>query len=189
MHTVYKLTHLEYNRYRKHLKSLDDDSRYLRFGYHIKDDMIDLICDRIEKNPLMHKIFVIEDDDCAVIAAGHIALEDTPVELAFSVLKEHQGKGMGSALMKRCIEWCQNRSIKTGCMVCLARNAAIRKLAQKHGILIQEGAEVEASLTIPSASPASVITEIAADNISMFDHLGKTQRRFARMLTYPLKFF
>jgi GNAT superfamily N-acetyltransferase len=189
MHAVYRLTHIDYGRYRKHLKSLDDDSRYLRFGHHIKDDMIDRICDRIEKNPVMHKIFVIEDDDLNVVAVGHIALDSDPVELAFSVLKEHQGKGMGSALMKRCIEWCQNRGIKTGCMVCLARNTAIRRLAQKHGVLIQEGAEAEASLTIPSASPISMITELTDDNISMFDHLGKTQRRFARMLTFPLKFF
>jgi GNAT superfamily N-acetyltransferase len=189
MHTVYKLTHLEYSKYRKHLKSLDSDSRYLRFGHHIKDEMIDTICDRIERSPIKHKIFVIEDDECQIIAAGHIALEEGTVELAFSVLKQYQGQGMGSALMKRCIEWCQNRGIKGGCMVCLARNTAIRKLAHKHGILIQEGGEVEAQLTIPSASPASVIAEIAEDNIAMFDHLGKAQRRFARMLTYPLKFF
>jgi GNAT superfamily N-acetyltransferase len=188
MHTVYKLTHLEYNRYRQHLKGLDCDSRYLRFGCHIKDEMIDLICDRIEKNPSMHKIFVIEDDDLNVVAAGHLALDKGAVELAFSVLKEYQGQGMGSALMKRCISWCQNRSIKQGCMVCLARNTAIRHLAKKYGILIQDGAEVEASLEIPSASPASVIDEFADNSISMLDHLGKAQRRFARMLTYPLQF-
>jgi len=189
MHTVYKLVHIEYSRYRKHLKNLDEDSRYLRFGHHIKNEMIDIICDRIEKNPSKHKIFVIEDDNLGVVAAGHIALDSDPVELAFSVLKEYQGQGMGSALMKRCISWCQNRSINSGCMVCLARNTAIRRLALKHGILIQEGTEIEASLKIPPASTTSVINEIADDNISMFDHLGKAQRRFARMLTYPLKFF
>jgi GNAT superfamily N-acetyltransferase len=189
MHTVYKLTHLEYAKYREHLKNLDSDSRYLRFGYHIKDDMIDTICDRLEKSPLKNRIFVIEDNDCRVIAAGHIAIEAGTVELAFSVLKEYQGQGMGSALMKRCIEWCQNRNIKTGFMVCLARNTAIRKLAQKHGILIQESGEVEAHLTIPSASTASMIAEIAEDSIAMLDHLGKSQRRFARTLICPLTFY
>ena len=188
MHTVYRLTHIEYGKYRQHLKQLDADSRYLRFGYPVKDEVIDTICDRIEHSPLKHKIFVIEDDDCRVIAAGHISLEDEPVELAFSVLKEYQGQGMGSALMARCIEWCQNRSIKTGCMVCLSRNTAIKKLAKKHGVLVESAGDVEATLTIPTPNVGSVFKEVTEDNIAMFDHLGKVQKNFARILTYPLRF-
>jgi GNAT superfamily N-acetyltransferase len=188
MHTVYRLTHIEYRKYRQHLKQLDADSRYLRFGYKIKDEVIDKVCDRIEYNPLKHKIFVIENDDCEVIGCGHISLEDEPVELAFSVLKEHQGQGMGSALMKRCIEWCQNRGIKTGCMVCLSRNHAIKNLARKHGVLIDEAGDAEATLTIPTLNAGSVMHEVAEDNFAMFDHVGKAQRKFARMLTFPLRF-
>ena len=188
MHTVYRLTHIEYHRYRAHLKLLDGDSRYLRFGYMIKDQVIDLVCDRIERSPLKHKIFVIEDEECNVIACGHISLEDEPVELAFSVLKQYQGQGMGSALMARCIEWCQNRSIKTGCMVCLNRNIAVKKLAQKHGVLINQSGDAEAILTIPELNSSSIIHEIAEDNIAMLDHMGKAQRKFARMLTFPLRF-
>jgi GNAT superfamily N-acetyltransferase len=188
MYTVYRLTHIEYYKYRQHLKQLDEDSRYLRFGFHIKDSVIDTICDKIEQSPLKHKIFVIEDEECRVIAAGHISLESEPVELAFSVLKQHQGQGMGSALMKRCIEWCQNRSIKTGCMVCLSRNIAVKKLAKKHGVLIEESGEAEATLSIPSLNTGSVMHEIAEDNLAMFDHLGKAQRKIAKMFTYPLRF-
>jgi GNAT superfamily N-acetyltransferase len=188
MHTVYRLTHIEYHKYRTHLKKLDADSRYLRFGYAISDELIDRVCDRIERNPLKHKIFVIEDDDCNVIASGHISLEDDPVELAFSVLKQYQAQGMGSALMQRCIEWCQNRSIKTGCMVCLSRNTAIKKIASKHGVLISEAGDVEATLTIPELNSGSVIHEIAEDNFAMFDHMGKLQRKFTRMLAFPLRF-
>jgi GNAT superfamily N-acetyltransferase len=188
MYTVYRLTHIEYYKYRSHLKQLDADSKYLRFGYPVKDDVIDTVCNRIERNSLKHKIFVIENDDCEVIASGHISLEDNPVELAFSVLKEHQGKGMGSALMKRCVEWCQNRSIKTGCMVCLSHNAAIKKIASKHGVLLEQSGDVEATLTIPEVNASSVIHEIAEDNLAVFDHLGKVQRKFAKMATFPLLF-
>jgi GNAT superfamily N-acetyltransferase len=188
MYTVYRLTHIEFFKYRRHLKSLDAESRYLRFGYAIRDDVIDTVCDRIEQQPLKHKIFVIENEDCEVIAAGHISLVDQPVELAFSVLRQHQGQGMGSALMARCIEWCQNRSIKTGCMVCLSHNKAVRAMAKKHGVLIDEAGEAEAALTIPSLNTGSVIHEIAEDNIAMFDHMGKIQKKFARMFTYPLSF-
>jgi GNAT superfamily N-acetyltransferase len=187
-HHVYRLIPLEYSRYRQHLLALDDHSRYLRFGYPIKDEMIDIICDRFEANPRDHKLFVIENDDLEVVAAGHISLEGGELELAFSVLKEHQGQGMGSSLMARTVEWCQNRGIKSGCMVCLSSNAAIKKLAARHGILVNDHGETLADITIPSATPASVINELAVSNIAKFDHLGKLQRRFAQMFTYPLRF-
>jgi GNAT superfamily N-acetyltransferase len=187
-HTVYRLLPFDYRRYRTHLLQLDNESRYRRFGHAIRDEMINKLCDRFEANPQQHKIFVIENDDLEVIAAGHISLEGDELELAFSVLKEYQGQGMGSALMKRCVEWCQNRGIKGGCMVCLSTNTAIKKLAKKYGILIEEHGEALADIKIPEPNTASVVSEIVESNIARIDHLGKLQRRFARMITYPLKF-
>lgn len=187
-HLVYRLTPLEFDRYRTHLLALDKDSRYLRFGHHIQDDMINMLCDKFKSNPREHKLFVIENDDLEVIAAGHISLEGGELELAFSVLKEYQGKGMGSSLMARTVEWCQNRGIKGGCMVCLSSNVAIKKLAAKHGILVNDHGETLADIKIPEANATSVINEVMTSNIAKFDHLGKLQRRFAKMLTFPLQF-
>jgi len=187
-HLVYRLQPVEYHRYRTHLLALDEESRYRRFGYHINDDMINQLCDKFEANPKDHKLFVIEDDNLDVVAAGHISLEGEELELAFSVLKPYQGQGMGSSLMKRCIEWCQNRGIKGGCMVCLSTNTAIKKLAQKHGILIQDGGETLADIKIPEANSISIMNEVVDSNLARFDHLGKLQRRFTRMITYPLLF-
>ena len=187
-HLVYRLTPPEFDRYRTHLLALDKHSRYLRFGHHIQDEMINTLCDRFKANPKEHKLFVIENEDLEVIAAGHISLEGGELELAFSVLKEYQGQGMGSSLMSRTVEWCQNRGIKGGCMVCLSTNAAIKKLAAKHGILINDSGETLADIRIPDATSTSVLHEVVDSNLSKFDHLGKLQRRFARMLTFPLHF-
>ena len=187
MHSVYRLIPQEYPRYRTHLLSLDQESRYKRFGFHISDDVINKLCDGFEANPKQHKIFVIEDEDLNVIGAGHISLGDE-TELAFSVLKEHQGRGIGSALMSRCIEWCQNRNIKGGCMVCLSSNEAIKKLAKKHGILINQGGDTLADISIPESNPYSIYHEIVDSNLAKLDHLGKLQRKFAKMLTFPLIF-
>lgn len=188
MHLVYRLQPHEYYKYRKHLLRLDDASRYLRFGFLIKDETINQLCNKFEVNHKQHKIFVIEDENLDVIAAGHISLEGDQLELAFSVLKEHQKQGMGSSLMKRCIEWCQNRGIKGGCMVCLSTNTAIKKLAGKHGILINEGGETLADIRIPESTATSVISEVIDSNLARLDHLGKTQRKFAKMLAFPLLF-
>lgn len=188
MHLVYRLQPHEYGRYRKHLLSLDEESRYTRFGFHAKDEIIEQLCTTFETNTREHKIFVIEDDDLNVVAAGHISLAGGETELAFSVLKEHRKKGMGSSLMSRCVEWCQNRNIKGGCMVCLSTNTAIKKLASKHGILVNDGGETLADIKIPDATPASVVHEVVESNLAKLDHLGKLQRSFVKTITFPLQF-
>ena len=187
-HLVYRLQPHEYSRYRKHLLALDEESRYTRFGFHIQDAVIEQLCQGFEANPKEHKIFVIEDNDLDVVAAGHISLQGGETELAFSVLKEYRQQGMGDALMKRTIEWCQNRNIKGGCMVCLSTNTAIKKLAGKHGILINDGGETLADIRIPESTPSSVINEVVDSNLAKLDHLGKIQRKFAKMITFPLLF-
>lgn len=187
-HLVYRLTPIEYHRYRKHLLALDSQSKYLRFGHHIQDEMLNKLCDKFEADPQHHKLFVIENDELEVVAAGHISLQDNELELAFSVLKPYQGQGMGSSLMARTVEWCQNRGIKGGCMVCLSTNMAIKKLAAKHGILVNDSGETLADIKIPSATTASVIHEVIDSNLARVDHLGKIQRRFAQMFRFPLQF-
>ena len=186
-HLVYKLQPHEYGRYRKHLLALDDASRYTRFAYSITDEMLNRLCDGIEANPRQHKIFVIENDSLEIVGVGHIALEGE-TELAFSVLKAYQNMGLGSALMARCIEWLQNRSIKNTHMTCLATNTAIRKLASKHGVLVNDHGEVLADITIPNPNPASVIHEVMDSSLARFDHYTKVQRNFVKTIAFPLHF-
>lgn len=154
----------------------------------VKDETINQLCDRFENNPKEHKIFVIEDEQLRVVAAGHIALEGGETELAFSVLTEYRQQGMGSSLMKRTIEWCQNRNIRGGCMVCLSTNVAIKRLASKHGVLVNEGGETLANIAIPASTPASVMHEVVESNLARFDHLGKLQRNFVKTFSLPLLF-
>ena len=188
MHLVYRLRPHEYDRYCKHLLALDEASRYNRFAYHIKDEMIEQLCCTFESNPKEHKLFVIENENLEVVGTGHISLAGSKMELAFSVLKEYQGQGMGSSLMKRCIEWCQNRNIHHGVMTCLTANTAIRKLASKHGVLVNDHGEVLADISIPESNVASVMSEVVDSNLARFDHLGKLQRKFVKTITFPLQF-
>jgi RimJ/RimL family protein N-acetyltransferase len=188
MHIVYRLQPHDYGRYRKHLLALDEASRYNRFAFNISDEVLNKLCDDFEANPKNHKLFVIEDENLDVVGVGHIALEGDAMELAFSVIKEHQGKGMGSSLMKRCIEWCQNRNIHQGKMTCLATNTAVRKLASKHGVLVNDHGEVLADINIPDANVVSVMNEVVDSNLARIDHLGKMQRKFVKTITFPLQF-
>lgn len=189
MHTIYKLAPSEFHRYKTHLLSLDEESKYMRFGYHIRTDQIRELCKNWQANADKHIVFAIENEDLEVVGIAHISLEDNPAELAFSVLQECQGQGMGDALMKRAIAYCQNHNIKTGCMVCLGSNDKIKKLARKNNILVKsEYGDASAEVSIPDPTPASVWSEAVNDSIAKFDHLGKAQRKLAQMFRFPLQF-
>ena len=175
--TVRRVLDHEYPKYCTHLKALDDASKYLRFGYHIQDEMIDKLCDQFEADPKKNILFAIEDNNLNFIAVGHIALQGE-MELAFSVLKDYQGQGMGSLLMKRVIQWCRIFGKHKGCMVCLSTNAAIRHLCTKHGIHIHsEQGETMADIELDNPSITTYLAEATDSNLAVVDYLGK---RFAR---------
>lgn len=189
MYTVYQLAASEYGRYRQHLLKLDSETRSMRFGSVLSDYAINIICDSFEQAPELHKIFVIENAELAVIGAGHIALVDNNMELAFSVIREHRGAGMGSALLKRCLLWCQAHNIKSGFMVCLSSNAPMRRLARKHGLeMTSQSGESEALVTLPSADIYAHISDTVSSNIADWDHNTKLTRNFALMTFKSLTF-
>ena len=186
---IYKLDKSEFHRYKLHLLSLDEESKYMRFGYHIRTEQIRELCKRWEANADKNIVFAIENSDLEVVGIAHISLEEEPAELAFSVFKECQGQGMGDALMKRAIEYCQNHSIKTGCMVCLGSNDAIKHLARKNNILVKtEYGDASAEISIPDPNPLSIWKEAVTNSLGNIDHLGKAQRKFAQMFRFPLQF-
>ena len=188
MHSIFRLPESEFHRYKTHLLSLDDESKLMRFGYQIKTETILELSKKWAKNPEKNIIFAIENDDLELVGVGHICLEDPEPELAFSVLKEYQQQGMGSELMARCVEWCRNRNLQTGTMVCLSTNTAIKKLASRHGILVRDGSETLASIKMPEPDLSSIVHELVEDNLSTLSHIGKAQRKFAKILGFPLRF-
>ena len=189
MHTIYKLGPEEFHRYKVHLLSLDEESRYMRFGYHIKTSQIRDLCKKWQDNADKHIVFAIENEDLEIVGVAHISLEDDPAELAFSVLQECQGQGMGDALMKRAIAYCQNHGIKSGCMVCLGSNDKIKNLARKNNILVKtEHGDASAEVSIPAPNPISIWGEVMCNQIATIDHLGKAQKKLAQMFRFPLHF-
>lgn len=188
-YTVYKLPKHEFHRYKTHLLALDEESRYMRFGFHIKNETISELCAKWETDSNNHKVFAIENDNLEVVAIAHVSLEDEKPELAFSVLKEYQHRGMGDALMKRAIEYCQNKGIKHGYMVCLGSNDKIKRLARKNDVLVTTAdGDSHGEIEIPGPTPVSVWKEAVEDSFARLDHLGKAQRKFAQMFRFPLTF-
>ena len=175
-HVVRRVLPNEYGKYRAHLKALDSESRQLRFGIRISDEILDKLCDGFEADQDHHILFCIENAELELIAVGHICTTET-MELAFSVIKEHQAQGMGDALMKRCIQWCRTHNILKGCMVCLSHNVAIRHLCTKHGIHFQTlHGETEANIELDAPGIDTFINEGMDSNYAVLDYMGKRNR-------------
>jgi GNAT superfamily N-acetyltransferase len=176
MYTVRILLAYEYGKYRIHLKALDYNSRYLRFGFTALDEMIDTLCDGFEKAPDEHVLFCVENSTLDVVAVGHVALGPN-MELAFSVLKDYQGKGLGQKLMKRCIQWCRTKGILSGTMLCLSHNDRIKHMCIKHGIHIHtECGETQGDIKLDEADVFTHLDEATDRNLAAVDYFTKRAR-------------
>jgi len=172
--TVRRVLPHEYPKYRKHLKTLDTDSKILRFGFTVSDYIIDQLCDKFESLPSKHVLYVIENSNLDFIAVGHISTEGDKMELAFSVLKEHQGQGLGNLLIKRCILHCRTHGILEGCMTCLSTNNVIRHLCRKYGIYMESfQGESLADIHLDHPSLSTYVAEATENNLAIMDYASK----------------
>ena len=177
----------EYDLYRAHLMSLDPESKRLRFAYPIADQTITDLCNNIARNKDEHTIFVAENEDLEIIGAGHISFEGDKMELAFSVLPDYQGEGIGDRLMKRCIEYCRNRGVYKGYMVCLSHNDRIRHLCSKNGIKMHsEYGETVADIELDPATPVTVMHEAYISQLAAFEHFSNMGRKIANLSIFAL---
>lgn len=172
----------EYAKYCTHLKSLDPESKTFRFGHAVGNDFIDTLCDRFQADTDHNILFCVENEALEFVAIGHIALAGRDTELAFSVLQQHQGCGLGNLLIKRCIQWCRTHRILSAYMVCISTNTRIRHLCAKHGIKVtnQDG-EMMARIEIPAATVVTFAEEFASTNLATVDYFSK---RLARPWSY-----
>lgn len=173
----------EYPKYRTHLKSLDSESRTLRFGFPVKDETIDALCNGIEKNTSDHILFCIENSKLEFVGMGHIAL-NPEMELAFSVLSDYRHRGYGNALMDRAVQYCRTHNLLKGHMVCLSSNTAIKKMCIKHGIRMQnDHGETTGSIVLDTPDIKTFIDESLALNAGAADYIFK--RAFIPWKIYP----
>ena len=102
------------------------------------------------------------------------------MELAFSVLKDYQGQGMGNRLIKRCIQYCRTHNVLKGCMVCLSTNNRIKHLCSKYGITMEnEMGETLATIELPQADVYTYVEEATSANMAVVDY-------FSKRITRPL---
>ena len=160
----------------RHLLRLQDEDRRLRFGRHMRDDMLREYVDGIDFE--RDRVFGVQDADLNLIGFAHLALDPATrvAELGVSVDPVARGKGYGFALLERVVLHAANNGYRVLFMYCLAENGIMMHLARKAGLtVVVEAGEADARLTLDRVSAGGVLREAMADQFALVDCMLKQQ--------------
>ena len=164
-----------------HLLSLDEQDRYLRFGYNASDAQIERYVANL--NFERDEIFGIFNRGLRMIAMAHVAYAPTPdldscAEFGVSVLKSARGKGLGGRLFERAVMDARTKGVKMLFIHALSENTAMLKIARKAGATVErDGSESEAYLKLPPARLDTRMADMVEDQMGEMAYQFKKQAR------------
>lgn len=160
---VRKLWPWESGALRHHLLRLGPEDRLMRFCTPASDRFIHAYCDRLE--PLRMIVLGCFADGMLRGAAELIRTSDAwPVnaEIALSVERPFQDRGIGGELLGKALIVARNRLIDTVHSVFLPENGKMRRLLAKSGATFPASpAGGEARIALAWSGPGSVLDEMA----------------------------
>lgn len=166
---------------RRHFAALDADGRRRRFGMAPAPEAIDAYVDAIDFDA--DAVFGVLADDLSLIGLAHLPCRGQSAELGLSVLAQHRGGGIGSALFRRAVLHARNRQIGELFMHCLAENTVIVDLARRAGMkVVIDHTEADAYLELAPGTPTTLGLELADRQLALLDATLKTQVAHARRL-------
>jgi GNAT superfamily N-acetyltransferase len=165
----------------EHLKALDPQDRYLRFGYSATDEHIQRYVDGL--NFERDDIFGIYNRKLELIAMAHLAFSADPAHLScaefgVSVLKKARGRGYGTRLFERAVVHARNEGVDMLFVHALSENTAMLKIARNGGAMLERaGAETDAYLRLPPATLDSRMSELVQEQMALTDYRLKVQAK------------
>jgi ribosomal protein S18 acetylase RimI-like enzyme len=152
----------ERDQIRDHLLRLDPEDRRLRFGGHANAADVAAYCEGLDWSRGLVLGYVVA---AQVRGLGELKLiEKVPAraaELAASVERPFQNRGIGTALLRRLVIAARNRLIAQIRMVCLIDNGkAVRMARRLDGALVFTGGEAEARIEPPWPTPWTWLEEV-----------------------------
>jgi len=178
---IRKLVPAERQVFLDHLMRLDPLSRFMRFGGVVSDKALARHATRsLTDDTILTGYFV--DGELRAVAELHPlpvrAGKPRSGEAAFSVEREWQGKGIGSALMRHLVMLAQNRGIQDVQVVFLANNGPMKRIAiQQAADLTRDTNEMTGHLLAPRATPFSWAREWLGDVFAVFSSAFELQER------------
>ena len=169
-----------------HLASLDERSRYLRFGYIANDAQIGRYVDTLDFDH--DEVFGIFNRRLELIAMAHLAHRPGDVqrgrlaasEFGVSVLPKARRRGFGGRLFEHAVLHARNRGVQSIFIHALSENTAMLKLARRAGATVErDGPESEAWLKLSPDSFVSHLDEMLVGRAAELDYQMKLHARRA----------
>jgi GNAT superfamily N-acetyltransferase len=160
-----------------HLVSLDERSRYLRFGYQASDAQIARYVDTLDFEN--DEVFGIFNRKLELIAMAHLAYRPADAsrgraasaEFGVSVMTKARRRGFGARLFEHAMLHARNRGVVTIFIQALSENTAMLKIARDAGATVQrDGPECEAWLALPPDSIVSHLDEFLGARAAELDY-------------------
>ena len=165
-----------------HLLALDEQDRYLRFGYAANDEQIQRYVDQLDFD--RDDIFGFFNRRLELIAMAHLAFipnePGTPAgaEFGVSVLKQARGRGYGTRLFDRAVMHARNEGVELMFIHALSENTAMIKIARNAGATLERaGSETEAYLRLPPATLDTRVSELVEEQVAQADYRLKQQAK------------
>jgi GNAT superfamily N-acetyltransferase len=171
----------------RHLLALDENDRFLRFGYYANESHVRRYVDSLNFD--RDEIFGIYNRKLELIAMAHLAYAkeegyDQCAEFGASVLAGARGRGYGARLFERAAMHASNDGITMMYIHALSKNDAMLTIARNAGAVVEsDGAESEAFLRLPEAYVNSKVAEILEEQMAQTDYRLKVQaKQFRKFL-------
>jgi GNAT superfamily N-acetyltransferase len=170
-------------RYRNHLLRLDPDSRHRRFGGGVSDAYIrNYVTPSMWLDAVVHGFFVNGTLRGAAELRPIGGRLSKQAEAAFSVEKDWQSHGVGSALLERTLLTARNRGVAHLHMACLSDNRRMQQLARKFDAeLTFDFGSVVGEVESPHPTPLSVVREWVSDGHGFATAILDAQSRMLKV--------
>ena len=175
-------------RMRKHLLSLDEHDRYLRFGFVASDEHIERYVADI---PFDHDcVLGVYNWRLQLLGLAHVAYSvdrdlAACAEFGVSVLPGARGRGLGHRLFARAAIHARNEGVQLMFIHALSENTAMLNIARDAGAVIeQEAGESDAYLRLPPATFDTRLSEMVEEQLALTDYrLKREAQRFLALLS------
>lgn len=159
----------DFHRYGDWLREQTPETLAMYFGIATGPTFINSLIDGIVSNPEEH-YFLIATRGAKWVGVVHMArISEKDMEFGIMVAEDERHQGIADQLIDEAIIWIQNRGFNTLYLHCLNRNAAMKHLANKHGLEVHDDhGDAEVVTHVPPPSLLTYAQEAMTANKNIF---------------------
>jgi GNAT superfamily N-acetyltransferase len=170
---------------RAHFAALEADDLYLRFGAHLRPEVLDDYVAAIDFSRCM--VLGVFDDELALVGVAHLSPEGSDWEMGVSVLAPFRHHGVGSLLLRQAMREVRAAGSDRISVHFLSENHALMHLIGKVGAaVVANQGDSDGIILLPRPDAFERWADLAAEQFNAFDFGIKAQLFMSRLLVRQL---